>query len=195
MTHLGRAFARLPWLLIVAFVFMILFAGANSVDIFYFGLLKSEAFAFVAGFAAASACALTIAFRQMHWRIKLLIFLLVLAALAAIFNSILSLTNSTQLLVKPIVGSGDRESAASYFLVTGWILGILVGSGTANLLKSLRRTNLPNWASVALSSTVGSMVAIVGVSCILRSSLALPLAATLVGILIPLAIIVVSRSY
>jgi hypothetical protein len=179
----------------LASVLMPIFGIVNGLDVFYFGLLRSEAFAFLIGFFTASIYTFFIAFRQqMRLLIRILLILLGLLFLAFIFHSMEGLINDSEFAVKPTVSAGSKIKVGGFlFLSVGYFFGTLVGSGTGNWIKKLQSTNLSDRLSKIIPLITATIISTAGINMFFLRSFTFTLVLTLTGILISIGVSIAAQ--
>lgn len=171
---------RFPYLLLLASLLMPLFGFFNAFDIFYFGLLKSDAFAFVSGYVTTSLCTFILNLYKTHWFRRFVIALLFLVILVTLSNSTREIFSTHDLLIEPTIGRGierkqdipiDQPDQVVEFLIISWFFGSLVGFGSGIWIKKLECTIWPKWLSRTIPILVGFLVSVAGINMFLLGNL------------------------
>jgi hypothetical protein len=183
-----------PYLLVLTSVLMPAFGILNGFDVFYFGLLKSEALAFLSGFLMASIWMFFIVFRQMPILLKISLNLLGLLLLAIIFNLMQGLIDNSHFAVNPTVATGiEAKEENLLFVSTGYFFGSLIGFGVGNWIKSLRSTNLSKRLSIIAPLVFGVMVSTAGLNMFFLGNFYFTVVLTVIGISFSLIVSMIAQ--
>jgi hypothetical protein len=199
MYSLSKLFTTLPFLLIFSPILMLIFSMLNYFNIFYFGLLYSEVFVFIIGFALTFLYTFFVYFKHKNIFIRFLVVLLFLVLLITSLSFFDEKTEKYDFLIKPIVSSGSEttykfKKLGAYFdyLLSGSFFGSLVGFGTRGWIRKLRQINLSKKLAVTISLFVGLLVSLSGINLIFLGDFYISL--VLIGIAIFIVITVTVSS-
>jgi hypothetical protein len=206
MYSLSKLFTTLPFLLIFTSILMLIFSMINYFDIFYFGLLYSEAFIFMISFTLTCLYTFFVYFKHKNMFIRFLMVLLFLVVLITILNFFDEKTEKYDFLVKPIVSSGSETSykfkkLGTYFdylldyLLSGSFFGSLMGFGAGGWIRKLRQINLSKKLAVTISLFVGLLVSLSGINLIFLGDFYISLVLIGIAIFIVITVTVGSKKY
>jgi hypothetical protein len=140
---------KFPHLLGLTSIAIPIFSAFQYFNIFYFGLLKSEAVVFIFGYCLTLIYCVFVFWYFKNILIRLLLISVYLGLLTSTPNSIATLIEPASFLIRPPVNSGagvdygyERVADTLGYLWMGLVCGGFVGCGLAIWIKSLRRIDL-----------------------------------------------------